>query len=61
MMGDYPVGFENQEALREPTPPPVVERLPGYLEVTTGTGRERWRRKERGRRRAIVREEVPLL
>ena len=32
MMGDYPVGFENQEALREPTPPPVVERLPGYLE-----------------------------
>merc|ERR1719430_1598352 len=33
MMGEsYPPGFENKEALREPTPPPPVERLPGYLE-----------------------------
>jgi hypothetical protein len=33
MMGEaYPPGFENEEALREPSPPPPVERLPGYLE-----------------------------
>ena len=36
MMDDpYPPGFE-LTADREPTPPPVVERLPGYLEVCYG-------------------------